>query len=106
MGTLGMGRAITRMKSRIRQLEAELEALGEPEAIPEMIQSTNLLRANEHLDKSNRKKSELLAAYGEYSAKLEGLVMSMFEIQDELKDILRAQSELLAKRRRTGGRKA
>ena len=56
MANLGIGNVMNQMKQQIKQIQAELEALGEPESIPEMIESTNLLRSNEHLSKTNKKK--------------------------------------------------
>ena len=61
-----------------------------------MIQNTNLIRSNEHLSKANKKKSELIIAYDEYSNQLENLLSSVFEIQNELKDILKDQSNLIS----------
>ena len=96
MSKLGIGNVMTQMKQQINQIKSELKELGEPEDIPEMIQSTNLIRVNEHLSKSNKKKSELLLAYDEYVQQLEKLVTSVFEIQDQLKEILKEQSELIS----------
>ena len=95
MSKLGIGNVMTQMKQQINQIKSELKELGEPEDIPEMIQSTNLIRVNEHLSKSNKKKSELLLAYDEYAQQLEQLVTSVFEIQDQLKEILKEQSKLI-----------
>ncbi len=95
MTTLGIGAVISQMKQKIQQIKQELDEIGEPEVIPEMIESTNLIRANEHLSKANAKKSELLIAYDEYSKQLEDLLSSVFEIQNELKDILKEQSNLI-----------
>ena len=97
-----IGKVMGHMRRQIRQIRGDLDKLGEPEALPEMIHSTNILRANEHLAKSNQKKSELLVAYEEYSGQLENLVSSVFEIQEDLKGILREQSALMARGRRTG----
>lgn len=96
MTNLGIGNVMNQMKQQIKQIQTELEALGEPEPIPEMIESTNLLRSNEHLSKTNKKKSELLIAYDEYSKQLEGLLSSVFEIQNDLKDIVKEQSNLIS----------
>ena len=65
--------------------------------IPELIESTNLLRLNEHLKKTNDKKSELIEAYTQYTNQLENLLSSVFEIQNELKDLLKDQTELISK---------
>ena len=96
MSKLGIGNVMAQMKQQISQIKSELKELGEPEDIPEMIQSTNLIRVNEHLNKSNKKKSELLLAYDEYVQQLEKLVTSVFEIQDQLKEIVKEQSALIS----------
>ena len=73
-----------------------LDQLGEPAIdLPEMIESSNLLRSNEYLSKANEKKSELLVAYQQYSTALEELLSSVFDIQKDLKDILKEQSSLI-----------
>ena len=95
MAKMGIGSVMNQMKERIRQIQTELKELGEPESIPEMIQSTNIIRTNEHLSKTNQKKTELLNAYEEYSKELENLLSSVFEIQNELKEILKEQSSLI-----------
>lgn len=75
----------------------DLDQLGEPAAdLPEMIESSNLLRTNEYLSKANEKKSELLVAYRQYSNALEELLSSVFDIQKDLKDILKQQSSLIS----------
>lgn len=105
MTKLGIGTVMSQMKQKIKQIKLELDEIGEPEAIPEMIESTNLLRANEHLSKSNQKKSELLVAYDEYSKQLENLLSSVFEIQNELKDIVKEQSNLISSKSSTKTKK-
>lgn len=96
MAQLGIGTVMAQMKQQIKQIKTELKELGEPETMPEMIQSTNIIRANEHLSKTNQKKSELLIAYDEYSEQLENLISSIFEIQNELKEVLKDQSVLIS----------
>jgi len=96
MTQLGIGTVMAQMKQQIKQIQAELKELGEPKIMPEMIESTNIIRANEHLSKTNQKKSELLMAYDEYSHQLEKLVSSIFEIQNELKEVLKDQSILFS----------
>ncbi len=91
---------IVQMRRRIGKLKGELERLGEPEALPEMIQSTNIIRTNEHLARTNQKKSELLAEYDEYSGRLEDLLRVVFEIQHELKGIIKEQSGMIGPKRR------
>ena len=96
MAKIGIGNVMHQMKQQIEQIKAELDELGEPENMPEMIENTNLIRSNEHLSKTNQKKSELLIAYDDYSKQLENLLSSVFEIQNELKEILKDQSNLIS----------
>lgn len=60
------------LKQKIHQLKRELALLEESKnPIPELINSTNLLRTNEILSKSNNKKTELLSAYESYFQELD-----------------------------------
>ena len=91
------GELIFDLRKKIQEIQSELTILGDPEPeIPELITSTNLLRANEYLSKANQKKTELLSVYAQYSEALENLLSSVFEIQNELKDILKDQSSLIS----------
>jgi len=71
--------------------------LGDPTSdIPEMIDSANLLRSNEYLLKLNKKKTDLLDVYAQYSKALEELLSTVFDIQKDLKEILKEQSALIS----------
>ena len=84
------------LKKQIEQIESELnEFVDLPVQIPELVTSTNLLRLNDFLMKSNHKKTDLISAYSKYSKSMEALLSSAFEIQIELKDILKRQSSLI-----------
>ena len=97
MTDLGTGEIIYELRKKIQEIQTRLDGLGEPATdIPEMIQSANLLRLNEYLSKANENKSELLIAYKQYSLALEELLSSVFDIQKDLKDILKEQSSLIA----------
>jgi hypothetical protein len=97
MSELGIGEIIYSLQKKIQKIQSELDALGEPtKHVPELISSANLLRSNEYLLKSNEKKSELLQAYEQYSKYLESMISDIFEIQHDLKEILKEQSALLA----------
>ena len=50
---------------------------------------------NEYLSKANEKKTKLLLAYEQYSAALEDMLSSVFDIQKDLKEILKEQSSLI-----------
>jgi hypothetical protein len=93
----GMGEMIYSLRKKIQEIEHELHSLGDPITdLPELISSANLLRSNEFLKKSDEKKSELLSAYRQYSKSLENMLSDVFEIQNELKDILKEQSSMIS----------
>ena len=101
MTNIGAGEIIYDLRKKIQVIQAELAQLGDPaKNIPEMIESANLLRSNEYLSKTNEKKSELLVAYSQYSTALEELLSTVFDIQKDLKDILKEQSSLITDSRK------
>lgn len=92
-----IGELIYDLRNKIQQVQMDLDKLGEPESeISELITSANLLRSNEYLLKINEKKSDLLSLYVQYSDALEVLLSSVFEIQNDLKDILKEQSSMIS----------
>jgi len=96
MTEIGMGEITYSLKKKINDLQLELDVLDEPtKELPELISSANLLRSNEYLQKINEKKSELLSTYKQYSKSLEEILSTVFEIQNELKIILREQSAMI-----------
>ena len=87
---------IYNLRNEIQQLQSELSELGDPVLnIPELITSSNLLRSNEYLLKSDQKKTQLISTFIMYSASMESLLSSVFEIQNDLKSILQEQSLLI-----------
>ena len=89
------------LRKKIQQIQADLNQLGTPASeIPELITSANLLRSNEYLSKANEKKTELLSVYKQYSVALEELITSVFDIQNDLKEILKAQSSMISSQRK------
>ena len=97
MSTIGVGKIIHEFSKKIQDLQSELHELGSPTLdMPELINSTNLLRSNEYLSKISEKQSELLSVYGQYSKALENMIEMVFDIQNDLKNILRAQSNLIS----------
>ena len=80
---------------RISRLTAEIDALAQPDDLPSMILSGNAVRRSEYLEAANRKQAELIAAYGEHTARLEELVAGALEIQAELTEIVRMQSGMI-----------
>ena len=89
------------LRKKIQQIQADLNQLGDPvPEMPELITSANLLRSNEYLSKANEKKTELLSVYEQYSVALEELLTSVFDIQNDLKEILKAQSSMISSQRK------
>lgn len=100
MSKLGVGEIIYEFSKKIQDIKSELDELGGPTSdMPELITSTNLLRSNEYLAKVSKKQSELLSAYGQYSKVLEDMIVVVFDIQNDLKNILREQSNLISNRK-------
>lgn len=101
MAKINTGELIYDLRKKIQHIQADLEQLGEPVSeIPELITSANLLRSNEYLSEVNDKKTELLSAYAQYSATLEKLLSTVFDIQNDLKEILKDQSSMISARRK------
>ncbi len=106
MTTIGAGGAIYDLRKKIQQIQADLNQLGDPVSeIPELITSANLLRSNEYLSKANEKKTELLSAYEQYFVTLEELLSSVFDIQNDLKEILKKQSSMISSQRKKQSKK-
>ncbi len=99
MTKINTGDLIYDLRKKIQNIQADLEQLGEPVSdIPELITSSNLLRSNEYLSKVNEKKTDLLSAYVQYSTTLEKLLSTVFDIQNDLKEILKDQSSMISSR--------
>lgn len=96
MKKLGLGGVLSEFKNEISKIIQEIEEIGEPSPeIPELIDSTNLRRSNDHFKKINEKKTQLLQVYSNYVNQLENLLSSVFEIQKDLKDLIKDQAELM-----------
>lgn len=107
MGEIGVGELIYSLRKKIQTIQSELDTMGGPgKDIPELISSANLLRENEGLKKLNEKKSELLSTYEQYSKSLEEMLSTVFEIQNDLKNILKEQSELISSKNKAIKRKS
>ena len=90
------------LRKKIQNAKNDLNGLEEPVIeIPELILSTNALRQNEYLLKANEKKTELLDLYAQYSQSLEKLLLSVFEIQNDLKEILKEQTSMISSQQKT-----
>lgn len=97
MTEVGTGQIIYQLRKQIQNLTSELNNLQKlsPD-MPELIQSANLLRKNDHLIEVNSKSSELISAYKKYSKELELMLATVFEIQKDLKEILKTQTSLIS----------
>lgn len=96
MTGVGAGPLIFDLRKKIQQITLELSELNASHStFPELIESTNLLRTNDHLLEVNSKNSELLSAYKQYSEELENMLNTVFAIQKDLKEILKTQSSLI-----------
>jgi len=75
LGGLETGKSLDGLKLKINQIKRDLSQLEESnKPMPELITSTNLLRSNEILTKTNEKKTELLNAYESYFKDLESVL--------------------------------
>lgn len=98
----GLGNNLNGLKLRIQQIQDEISQLGSPESVmPEMINTTNALRLNEYLTKSDEKKTALNAAYGEYTGQLEQIISSLLSIQVDLKDIIKTEASMIGAQKAT-----
>ncbi len=96
LSKLGAGRSVTALKNQINDLKKEIASIKKPEKMPELIESTNLVRINEYLEKSDSLKTQLLDLYDQYAGSLEDLLSAVFDIQNELKDIIKEEAKTLS----------
>lgn len=100
MTEIGAGDEVYLLRKKIQEITSELKSLGNPpKEKPELIENTNLIRINEHLSAVNGNQTKLISAYDEYAKKLETMLSTVFEIQDDLKNLLREQSKLISTRK-------
>lgn len=79
---------INELQNQIIQIKTELSEINKDEKpLPEFIDTTNMLRSNEYLKKSNEEKSKLLIAYEEYTDELENLVTSISKIKGNITNL-------------------
>ena len=79
---------INELQNKIIQIKTELSEINKDEKpLPEFIDTTNMLRSNEYLKKSNEEKSKLLIAYEEYTNELENLVSSISKIKGDITNL-------------------
>ena len=102
---MGTGGIIYELRKQIQKITTELKNLDSSSDIPELIKSANLLRSNEHLVEVNLKMSELISTYKDYSKELEQMLASVFDIQQDLKEILKTQTSLISEQKRSKTKK-
>jgi prefoldin subunit 5 len=102
---VGLGGVLGELKNQIQKIRREVKEIDDSfTPIPGMIESTNIIRENESLRLANNKKIELIAAYEYYTRQIENLISSAFEIQKDLKDILKDQAKLLNSKKSRGAK--
>jgi len=70
------------LQEKIQQIRASLSDSNKSETpMPELIESTNLLRSNEFLTKVNQKQNELLSTYEEYVSELKKMISANLRAQ-------------------------
>ncbi len=100
-------KTIGELKRKIIQTTNELSALSNDQnPIPELINSTNLLRANDFLTKTGDKKSELLTVYDQYAKQLENTLAKIIKIQEQLKKLAKKKSQRKPIRKKTKKKKS
>lgn len=99
LGQLDTGKSLDAFKLKISQIRRELSQLEQTNnPLPELINSTNLLRSNEILSKTNQKKTDLVNAYELYFRELEKTVK---KIQTGLKTLKNTKKKTRKKRTKT-----
>ena len=102
LGSLETGKSLDGLKLKINQIKRDLSQLEESnKPMPELINSTNLLRSNEILTKTNEKKTELLNAYESYFKDLESVLK---KIQTGL-STLKTTPKKITRKKRTSKKK-
>lgn len=102
LSNVGAGEVIYELRKKILEITLELNKLNDSSTnMPELIQSANLLRSNDHLEEVNKKSSDLISAYRQYSQELENMLATVFDIQKDLKEILKTQTSLISEQKKT-----
>ena len=97
---MGAGPLIYELRKKIQQINSQLSELNKISSnMPELIESANLLRTNDHLLEINSKNAELVSAYKQYTEELEKMLDTVFAIQKDLKEILITQTSLISEQK-------
>ena len=76
---------VSQLQNKIIQIKKELSEINKGETpLPEFIDTTNMLRSNEYLQKANEVKSTLLTAYEDYTNELENLISTVSKIRGNI----------------------
>ncbi len=103
---------VKELQNKIIQIKKELSEINKGETpLPEFIDTTNMLRSNEYLQKANEAKSTLLTAYEDYTNELENLISSVSKIKGNIASLKsrikpRKKSKKKIKKKRTIKRKS
>ncbi|MFB5631318.1 MAG: hypothetical protein ACE5RN_06995 [Nitrosopumilaceae archaeon] len=85
------------LQNKIIQIQIELDNINKDQKpMPELINTTNMLRSNEYLQKSNVAKSKLIAAYKEYANELENMISSISKIKGDISSL---KSRLISRKK-------
>jgi len=83
-----IGKKVSELQKKIVLAKKELSEINTLEQpLPEFINTTNMLRSNEYLQKSNENNSQLLIAYEEYTNELENLVSNIAQIKASIHNL-------------------
>ena len=97
---MGAGPLIYELRKKIQQINSQLSELNKISSnMPELIESANLLRTNDHLLEINSKNAELVSTYKQYTEELEKMLDTVFAIQKDLKEILITQTSLISEQK-------
>ena len=106
LGQIETGKSLDALKLKINQIKRDLSHLEKSnQPMPELINSTNLLRTNEILSKTSEKKTELLNAYEAYFKDLERVLKKIQTGLSTLKTGSKKKIRKKTKRKSTINRK-
>ena len=95
-------KTIYELRQKIQRVQEELSQMdNQVSDIPELINSTNILRANEQLTRVGNKKSELLEIYVQYTRVLTDVIMTIIRTQNKIAEIRKNQAPA-TRTKRTG----
>ena len=101
ISTRGMASEGARIAEARRKVADLVEAVGglgaAPGGVTTMIDSANLRRQADHLEKSDRVKSEAISAYAEYTGMLERALREVAEAQRQISSMARPEKAARAK---------